>query len=91
MNYLLDTHTFLCAAFAPEKLGRKARLILDESANPVALSSISLWEISLKYALDKLTLPHRVLAAPIKVGGCHSTGTQTVTALAQALSTCRRL
>ena len=56
MNCLLDTHAFLWAVFSPEKLGRKARAIITDPTNEICLSSISLWEISLKYALGKLTL-----------------------------------
>lgn len=56
MSYLLDTHTFLWAVFAPERLSRKARTIIADANNKVYLSSITLWEISLKFALGKLTL-----------------------------------
>ena len=56
MNCLLDTHAFLWAVFAPEKLSRKARATIGDSANDIHLSSVTLWEISLKYALGKLAL-----------------------------------
>ena len=56
MSYLLDTHSFLWAVFSPEKLSRKARAAITDQTNEVSLSSISLWEISLKFALGKLTL-----------------------------------
>ena len=56
MNYLLDTHSFLWAVFSPEKLSRVARAAITDQTNEVSLSSISLWEISLKFALGKLTL-----------------------------------
>ncbi len=56
MNCLLDTHAFLWAVFSPEKLSRKARAAIVDPANAVCLSSISLWEISLKFGLGKLTL-----------------------------------
>lgn len=58
MNCLLDTHVFLWTMFAPEKLGRKARAVIADPTNEICLSSISLWEISLKFALGKLTLEH---------------------------------
>lgn len=58
MNCLLDTHAFLWAVFAPEKLGRKVRTVIADPKNQICLSSISLWEISLKFALGKLTLEH---------------------------------
>ena len=56
MNCLLDTHAFLWAVFAPEKLGRKARTTIADTGNSVHLSSVTFWEISLKYALGKLAL-----------------------------------
>ena len=56
MNCLLDTHAFLWTVFAPEKLGRKARTAIADPANAIHLSSVTFWEISLKFALGKLTL-----------------------------------
>ena len=56
MNVLLDTHAFLWALFAPEKLSRKARAAIADGSIDVCLSPISLWEISLKFALGKLEL-----------------------------------
>lgn len=57
-SYLLDTHTLLWALFEPEKLGMQAYAILTDRDNPVYVSSVSFWEISLKAALGKLTLTH---------------------------------
>ena len=56
MNFLLDTHSFLWSVFEPDKLSKKARATLLDDSNVICLSSISLWEISLKYALGKLSL-----------------------------------
>lgn len=56
MNLLLDTHTLLWALTAPEQLGTHARKALENRENEVFVSSISLWEISLKFSLGKLTL-----------------------------------
>jgi PIN domain nuclease of toxin-antitoxin system len=56
MNYLLDTHTFLWAVFAPEKLSRKAAAVIAAASNDICLSSVTFWEISLKFGLGKLTL-----------------------------------
>lgn len=56
MNCLLDTPAFLWAVFTPEKLGRKARATIADAGNSVHLSSVTLWEISLKCALGKLKL-----------------------------------
>ena len=56
MNYLLDTHTFLWTAFSPDKLSSKARDEISSAANQVYISSVSFWEISLKYTLGKIEL-----------------------------------
>jgi len=56
MNYLLDTHAFLWAAFSPDKLSSKARDEISSAANQVYISSVSFWEISLKYTLGKIEL-----------------------------------
>lgn len=56
MNLLLDTHTLLWALSKPELLSSKARDALEAPENDILASSISLWEISLKFSLGKLTL-----------------------------------
>ncbi|PJZ67744.1 type II toxin-antitoxin system VapC family toxin [Leptospira wolffii] len=56
MNYLLDTHAILWALFEPKNLSfLVAREILNDQ-NRIFISNISLWEISLKFALRKLEL-----------------------------------
>lgn len=57
MAWLLDTHALLWSLFEPEKLSRKVRSIIFDPRNPVLVSPVSYWEISLKYGLDKLELP----------------------------------
>jgi len=56
MKLLLDTHAFLWALMAPEKLGRNARSAMESPGNEIFVSAISFWEISLKYSLGKLLL-----------------------------------
>ena len=56
MNLLLDTHGFLWSLFAPEKLSRAAVREIKSPNNDVAVSVVTFWEISLKYALRKLKL-----------------------------------
>ena len=56
MSYLLDTHAFLWAVFAPNKLSAKARKEIRSAENRICLSTISFWEISLKFALGKIEL-----------------------------------
>jgi PIN domain nuclease of toxin-antitoxin system len=56
MNYLIDTHTFLWAVFDPDRLGSKARTILQSPDHIIHMSAVSFWEISLKYAIGRLEL-----------------------------------
>lgn len=56
MNYMLDTHTFLWSLFDPEKLSKPATQAISSPDNDVTVSVITLWEISLKYAIGKLEI-----------------------------------
>lgn len=56
MNYLLDTYYLLWALADPKKLSAKAREILSNPNHSILVSTISFWEISLKYGLGKLEL-----------------------------------
>ena len=54
--YLLDTHVLLWSIGKSRELSGKVRGILEESSNEILISSVSLWEVSLKYSLGKLLL-----------------------------------
>ena len=56
MNYIIDTHILLWSIFSPEKLDENHRKLLASPNNTIFVTSISLWEISLKYCLGKLEL-----------------------------------
>jgi PIN domain nuclease of toxin-antitoxin system len=56
MRILLDTHGFLWSLFDPGKLSEKASNAILSPENDVAVSTVTFWEISLKYALGKLEL-----------------------------------
>jgi PIN domain nuclease of toxin-antitoxin system len=56
MNYLVDTHILLWSFLETKKLSRKAKSILLDESNVIYYSPISLWEISIKYGLKKLSL-----------------------------------
>jgi len=56
MRFLLDTHSFLWTVFSPEKLSKSARGTIKDRENEVAVSVVTFWEVSLKYALGKLDL-----------------------------------
>ncbi len=55
-SFLLDTHCFLWSIWQPEKLGQQAVAIIENTNNQIFISSVTLWEISLKYSLGKLKL-----------------------------------
>ena len=54
--YPIDTHTLLWTIGRSERLSNPARDIIRNRANDIFVSSVSLWEISLKYGLGKLVL-----------------------------------
>lgn len=56
MRHLLDTHTLLWTIGQSDRLSGTARNIIRDRTNEILVSSVSLWEISLKYALGKLVL-----------------------------------
>ena len=57
MRILLDTCTFLWIITAEQKLSSNARELFVDPFNDVFLSSVSSWEIVVKYALGRLPLP----------------------------------
>ncbi|TVP78871.1 MAG: type II toxin-antitoxin system VapC family toxin [Puniceicoccaceae bacterium] len=56
MKLLLDTCSLLWALQAPEKLSKAARKALQNINNPVYVSALCFWEISLKASLGKLAI-----------------------------------
>ena len=57
MKLLLDTVTFLDAAFAPADISTRATELLLEADNELFLSIASCWEIAIKYSIGRLALP----------------------------------
>ncbi|EQA35803.1 PIN domain protein [Leptospira inadai serovar Lyme str. 10] len=56
MPYLLDTHALLWVIGDSKQLSKKVIKIIENQDNQIFVSSISLWEISLKFRLGKLNL-----------------------------------
>jgi PIN domain nuclease of toxin-antitoxin system len=56
MTYLLDTHYLICAIADSKKVSKKVQSVLINPDNRIVVSTISLWEISLKSSLGKLTI-----------------------------------
>jgi len=57
MKLLLDTVTFLDAAFRPKDLSKRAKDLLRDPESDLFLSVASCWEIAIKYSAGKLFLP----------------------------------
>ena len=57
MKLLLDTHIFLWYISGDHHLPKSLKDIIQDSANEVYLSVVSLWESIVKYHLGKLPLP----------------------------------
>jgi PIN domain nuclease of toxin-antitoxin system len=55
-RYLIDSHIFLWAIDAPEKLLASERALLEDDANGIAVSVASFWELSIKAAIGKLPI-----------------------------------
>ena len=56
MNYLIDTHILLWSFLESIKLSKEVKTILLDRNNIIYYSPISLWEISIKYGVKKLSL-----------------------------------
>ncbi len=58
-NYLVDTHTLLWYAEGSDNLSKKVKHLIDnpKKENRLFLSTVSLWELSIKISLGKLQLP----------------------------------
>jgi PIN domain nuclease of toxin-antitoxin system len=57
VRILLDTATFLWAVTDASDLSDDARELFVDPDNEIYLSSVSTWEIAIKHALGRLTLP----------------------------------
>lgn len=56
MIYLIDTHVLIWSIVDSDKLSKLARKIIEDQKNTILVSSVSFWEISLKYSLHKMEL-----------------------------------
>jgi PIN domain nuclease of toxin-antitoxin system len=56
MNYILDTHILLWTRLEPRRLSKSQRSILESSADLKFVSTVTIWELSLKFSLGKLDL-----------------------------------
>jgi len=59
MKYLIDTHYVLWSLFDQQKIPEIVSDVLLDDQSIKYVSSISIWEISLKYGLGKLSLGNK--------------------------------
>ena len=59
-RFLLDTHTFLWWIQGNTSLSDRAQDILSDENNQLCLSVASLWEVTIKLNIRKLTIPHTI-------------------------------
>ncbi|MDJ0678348.1 MAG: type II toxin-antitoxin system VapC family toxin [Xenococcaceae cyanobacterium MO_167.B52] len=57
MKLLLDTHCWLWWLSEPQKLTSSMQQAIADPNNELFLSVASIWEIAIKVAIDKLTIP----------------------------------
>jgi PIN domain nuclease of toxin-antitoxin system len=57
MKYLLDTVAWIWSLDAVERLSRESRAILEDGREEIYLSAATVWEISIKLRLAKLSFP----------------------------------
>lgn len=72
MKYLIDSHILLWTLFKPSKLSAQVHEVLNDATNTIYVSSVSYFELSLKYSLGKLDLekhkPEDLLLEANKLG-----------------------
>jgi PIN domain nuclease of toxin-antitoxin system len=56
MKLLLDTHALLWALISPDQLSKKAVRAIESPDNEIYVSTLSLWEIAIKFNLGKIAL-----------------------------------
>jgi PIN domain nuclease of toxin-antitoxin system len=72
MNYLLDTHTLIWTITEKNRLSNTVRRALENADNLFFVSSITYWEIALKFSTGKLKLlgffPDDILSLSVESG-----------------------
>jgi PIN domain nuclease of toxin-antitoxin system len=68
MSLLLDTQIVLWAAAQPSRLSREVRAALEDSANAIHVSAVSIAEMVIKQSIGKLALPIRALDLCAELG-----------------------
>ena len=56
MRHLVDAHSLIWALDDPRKLGNRSIAVLEDPANELVVSAGTIWELSIKVGLGKLSL-----------------------------------
>jgi len=56
-HYLLDTHALLWACSEPTRLSERVRELITDSQTGVFVSMATVWELTIKQSIGKITLP----------------------------------
>ena len=59
MSYLLDTTVFVWLLKEPEKLNRRAADLLEDEGQDIFLSTVTSWEVMIKFSIGRLQLPKK--------------------------------
>jgi PIN domain nuclease of toxin-antitoxin system len=89
MRYLLDTHALIWSLTEPEKLTNHVKFLLVNPEVEIVVSTISFWEISLKYSLGKLDIG--VLIPEDFPKACKRTGYEVLDLVTDTSSTYHKL
>ncbi|MFO1538867.1 MAG: type II toxin-antitoxin system VapC family toxin [Chloroflexota bacterium] len=57
MTWLLDTHCLIWTLTGDERLSPRARSVVADPANRILVSAATAWEVALKVAIGRLTIP----------------------------------
>ena len=63
MKVLLDTHALIWALEGSRRLSKTARVTIEDPHNEVLVSAVSAWEIAIKKALGRLSVPDDLIEA----------------------------
>ena len=69
MRVLLDTHVWLWWLSDDRALSARGSAVIEDPANEIFVSAISLWEVALKVGLGKLEVDVAELRASIELSG----------------------
>jgi len=69
MRLLLDTHLAFWWQTGDSRLRSEARQLIEASRDPVLVSRVSLWELSIKAGTGKLRIDLRTFAAQVEAMG----------------------